>query len=310
MSEISVVLGAGGGAGGAVARQLATRGEAVRAVTRSGTGEFPEGVQQVRADATDPEATRQACAGAGVVYHCINVPYPEWELTLPTIMNSVIAAAEAADATLVYCDNLYMYGPIEGPISERSPQDTESAKGRLRIRLADRLMEAHTAGRVRAVIGRGSDFFGPGAVNTMAGQLVFPAVANGKKAHWIGALDRSHSQNYIDDFARGLITLGTSPRAVGEVWHLPANGAPTGRELIEMACAAAGTEPRIGLYPRWMIGLLSVFSRDMREILDVLYQFEQPFVIDATKFTETFGDPGLTPMREAVARTVEWQQGQ
>lgn len=305
---MNVVVGAGGGAGGAMVRELAAREKPVRAVTRSGRGDWPAGVESVRADAADPEATREACAGASVVYHCVNVPYPQWETTLMPVMNSIIAAAGSADATLVYCDNLYMYGPIVGPISEASAQQAGSAKGRLRIRLADRLMEAHAAGRVRAAIGRGSDFFGRGAANTVGGQLVFPAVAAGKKAHWIGALDQPHSQHYVDDFARGLVTLGTSPRAAGEVWHIPANGAPTGREFIEMAFAAAGTEPKVGLYPRWMMRLASVFSRDMREILEVLYQFEQPFVTDASKFTETFGQLGLTPMREAVARTVEWQQ--
>lgn len=302
---MNVVLGAGGGAGQAVVRQLAARGKAVRAVTRSGTGEWPAGVEAYRADAADPEAAREACAGAAVVYHCVNVPYPRWPEALPPVMDSVIAAAGAADATLVYCDNLYAYGPVAGPITEDAPLRAEGPKGRLRIRLAERLLDAHAAGHVRAAIGRGSDFIGPGADNTMAGRLVFPAVAAGKKAHWMGALDVPHSQNFVDDFARGLITLGTSPRALGEVWHIPPNGSPTGRELIEMAFAAAGTEPKVGLHRSWMVKLLGVFSREMREIAEVLYQFEQPWILDGAKFTRTFGALELSPMREAVARTVE-----
>ena len=307
MSELSVVLGAGGGAGQAVVRQLVAQGKPVRAVTRSGEGDWPDGAEPVRADAANPDAAREVCAGAAVVYHCVNVPYPRWTETLPGVMDSVIAAAEAVDAALVYCDNLYGYGPVDGPITEDSPRRAEGAKGRLRNRLTDTLLEAHAAGRVQAMIGRGSDFFGPGATNTMAGQLVFPASVAGKKAHWVGALDQPHSLNYVDDFARGLITLGTSPRAAGEIWHIPPNGSPTGRELIEMAFAAAGTEPRIGLYPRWMMRLVSVFSREMREILEVLHQFEDPWILDGSKYTGTFGDLELTPMREAVAKTVEWE---
>ncbi len=307
---MNVVLGAGGGAGQAVVRQLVARGEPVRAVTRSGQGHWPDGVETHRADVADPGAAREACAGAAVVYHCVNVPYPLWTDALPPIMDSVIAAAGAADATLVYCDNLYAYGPVAGPITEDAPIRPEGPKGRLRARLAEQLLEAHTAGRVRATIGRGSDFFGPGATNTMAGQLVFPAVAAAKKAHWMGALDVPHSQNFVDDFARGLITLGTSPRALGEVWHIPPNGSPTGRELIEMAFAAAGTEPRIGLYRGWMVRLLALFSREMREIAEELYQFQQPWILDGSRFTRTFGDLDLTPMREAVAKTVEaWTAG-
>ena len=305
MSETNVVLGAGGGAGQAVVRQLAARGEPVRAVTRSGEGDWPDGIEIVRADAADPAETRDACAGAGVVYHCVNVPYPRWTETLPGVMDSVIAAAGAADATLVYCDNLYGYGRVDGPITEDSPRRAEGTKGRLRNRLADTLLEAHAAGRVRATLGRGSDFFGPGATNTMAGQLVFPAVVDGRKARWVGALDQPHSLNYVDDFARGLITLGTSPRAAGEIWHIPPNGSPTGRELIEMAFAAAGTEPKLGVYPRWMMRIVALFSRDMRELLEVLHQFEHPWILDGSKYTGTFGDLGVTPLREAVAKTVE-----
>ncbi|MGK7312946.1 MAG: NAD-dependent epimerase/dehydratase family protein [Candidatus Longimicrobiales bacterium M2_2A_002] len=309
MSETSVVLGAGGGAGQAVVRQLAARGEPVRAVTRSGEGDWPDGTEIARADAGDPAATRDACAGAVVVYHCVNVPYPRWTETLPGVMDSVIAAAGAADATLVYCDNLYGYGPVDGPITEDTPRRAEGAKGRLRNRLADTLLEAHAAGRVRATIGRGSDFFGPGATNTMAGQLVFPAVVEGRKARWVGALDQPHSLNYVDDFARGLITLGTSPRAAGEIWHIPPNGSPTGRELIEMAFAAAGTEPKLGVYPRWMMRIVALFSRDMREILEVLHQFEHPWILDGSKYTGTFGHLEPIPLREAVAKTVEWEAG-
>ena len=304
MSETSVVLGAGGGAGQAVVRQLMARGEPVRAVTRSGEGDWPDGVEIVRADAADPAEAQDACAGAGVVYHCVNVPYARWTETLPGVMDSVIAAAGAADATLVYCDNLYGYGPVDGPITEDMPRRAEGAKGRLRNRLADTLLEAHAAGRVRATIGRGSDFFGPGAANTMAGQLVFPAVVDGRKARWVGALDQPHSLNYVDDFARGLITLGTAPRAAGEIWHIPPNGSPTGRELIEMAFAAAGTEPKIGVYPRWMMRVVALFSRDMREILEVLHQFEHPWILDGSTYPETFGDLEPTPLREAVAKTV------
>lgn len=300
-----MVLGASGGAGGAVVRQLAARGKRVRAVTRNGGGEWPEGVEAAAADATDAASVRAACNGADVVYHCVNVPYRRWEDVLPTVLESVIEGTSETGATLVYCDNLYMYGPIEGPISETSSVEAGTKKGRLRARLAERLLEAHSAGRLRAVIGRGSDFFGPGAANTVAGQLVFPAVAAGKKAHWIGALDQPHSLCFVDDFARGLIALGESPRAAGEVWHVPANGSPTGRAFIEMAFAAAGTDPNVGVYAPWLMRLVSAFSRDMRELLDILYQFEDAFVLDASKFTATFGDLGLTPLREAVARTLE-----
>ena len=306
MADLHVVLGATGGAGSAVVRQLAARGESVRAVSRSATSDWPTGVEHVRADVADGAAARSACEGASTIYHCVNVPYEQWTSVLTGIMDSVIGAAEAAGAPLIYCDNLYGYGPVDGPITEDSPLRATGRKGRLRNRLADRLLEAHAGGRIQAAIGRGSDFFGPGATNTVSGALVFPAAVAGGKAHWLGSLDEPHSQSFIDDFARGLIALGESPRSHGEIWHIPANGHPTGRELIEMAYGAAGHDPEYGTYGRWMMRLAGLFSAGRREILEVMYQFEEPFVLDGSKFTEVFGDLELTPMREAVARTVEW----
>ncbi len=301
---IHVVFGAGGGAGHAVVRNLAAEGVRVRAVTRSGSGSYPDRVQIVRCDASDPSAVRAACEGAVVVHHCINVPYSEWEQTLPLVMGNLIEGAGDAGATLVYCDNLYMYGPVDGPLVESSPTEGASRKGRLRKRLADSLFEAHATGRVRATSARASDFFGPGATNTIAGQLVFPPVLAGKQAHWIGSLDAEHSMSYIDDVARGLILLGEDPKAEGRVWHLPAPPPVTGREFIRTAFEIAGGEPKIGVYPRWMLRLVGLFNRQMRELVEVLYQFEEPFVLDHTKFATTFPDFRVTSIREGIERSL------
>ena len=306
--SLHAVFGAGGGAGNALVRALAAQGENVRAITRSGRAEVPPGVENVRADAGEPQSARQACSGASVVYHCVNVPYEEWEATFPRVMDSLIAAAGAAGATLVYCDNLYMYGRVQGEMRETTPAAATSGKGLLRGRLADRVLAAHAAGLVRAAIGRASDFFGPGATSTVAGQLVFPAVVAGKRAHWIGSLDAPHSLSYIEDVARGLVTLGTDSRALGEVWHIPAAPPVTGREFIELAFEVAGRPPRIGVYGRWMMRLAGLVNRQMREVLEVLYQFESPFVLNAEKFTRTFGDLAVTQLREAIDRTLEWER--
>ena len=308
MGDLHVVFGASGGAGGAVVRALAERGERVRAVRRGRRGDLPPEVETVVADAMDANAARAACAGATVVYHCVNTPYSDWPATLPVIMDNLIAGAGAAAATLVYCDNLYMYGPVDGPMTEETPRAATGAKGRLRVMLERTLLEAHTAGRVRAAIGRGSDFFGPGATNTVAAQLVFAPVVAGRRGRWVGSLDRPHSLNYIDDFARGLITLGGEPAAAGQVWHIPAVAAPTGREFIHAVCRAAGRRPKAGVFPRWLIRIVAVFDRTMRELLEVLYQFERAFTMDAGKYIRTFGEPGLTPLDRAVARTLDWHR--
>lgn len=302
---LHVVFGAGGGAGGAVVRALAAQRRRARAVTRGERpSSLPPGVEHVRADAMDGDAVRRACDGATVVYHCVNTPYGTWATTLPPILEHLIAGAAQADATLVYCDNLYMYGVPDGPLTESSAHRPAGAKGRIRARLAERLLDAHARGTVRSTTARASDFFGPGADNTVAGQLVFPAALAGKRAWWLGSLHVPHSLHYIEDVGRQIVALGSTPRQAGEVWHLPAAPAVTGREFIERVFGAAHTLPKMSPLPRRLIEVAGVFSRRMKEVAEIVYQFEQPFVIDGSKFLEAFPDCGPTSLRDAIDATV------
>jgi nucleoside-diphosphate-sugar epimerase len=307
---LHMVFGANGGLGHAVVRQLAEQGKRVRAVTRSGQAAVPPGVELVQADARDPAAARQASAGAGVIYHAINVPYDRWLEVLPAIMENLIAAAASANARLVYGDNLYMYGKVTGPLHEGLPYRPMGKKGQLRAQLADRLIAAHREGQVQAAIGRASDFVGPAATNTITGLLVIEPILKGKKAMWIGSLDAPHTISYIDDVARGLIVLAENDRAYGEVWHIPASDPLTGRQFIEMVCEHVGRPScDYGVYKRTVMRLVSVFSPMVREVLENLYQFEQPFVLDGGKFEGAFGPFQTTSHREAIRATIAWYRG-
>ena len=302
--EIHVVFGAGG-AGAAVVRELAAQGKLVRAVTRSGQGSYPTGVQVVAADGADPASARAVCAGAAVVYHAVNVPYPAWTTALPPVMDSLIAAAGAANATLVYVDNAYAYGPVDRPLTEGLPDAATTKKGRLRAQLAATLLAAHHAGRVRAVIGRGSDYFGPGVTNSVAGDRVFPAILAGKKAMWVGSLDQPHTMTFVDDFARVLITLGSRPEAYGQIWHAPAAEPLTGRQFLALACELAGQEPRLGAYSPLVIRLAGLVDPVLRELPELAYEFTAPFVLDGSRYQVAFGG-APTPHREALQATLDW----
>jgi len=303
--ELHVVFGGAGGAGGAIVRELVARGKRVRSVTRSGRGDYPAGVEALAADATNAEQARAACAGANVVYHAVNVPYPDWLAVLPPVMAGLIAAAGAADATLVYVDNLYAYGPVAQPMTEDLPLAAATKKGRLRARLAETLLAAHHAGQIRAVIGRGSDYFGPGVVNSVAGDRLFPAILQGTKAMWVGNLDRPHSLTFIDDYARVLVKLGEREDACGQVWHAPPAEPLTGRQFLTLACAEAGQSTRVGAYPSFVIRLAGLFDPVLRELNELAYEFEQPFILDGTKFHQAFGFTP-TPHREALRATLAW----
>lgn len=307
-----VVLGASGGAGSAIVRALVARGEPVRAVTRSGkpspdVRDRSAGAAWVASDARDADELRAATAGAAVIYHAVNVPYPDWPAALPAVMDAAIAAAAASGARLVYVDNLYMYGPISGPMREDLPAAASTKKGRLRARLANRLLAAHARGEVAATIGRCSDFFGPGVTASAAGPDLFCAILRGNPARWFGDLEQPHALTFIDDAAEGFVTLGRDARSLGEVWHLPAAPALTGREVIAMASEIAGTPARPRRVPPWAIRAAGLVDPMAREFAELTSQFARPFVVDSTRFTATFGGTA-TPLRDALARWLAWYE--
>jgi nucleoside-diphosphate-sugar epimerase len=301
-----VVIGAGGGTGSAVVSELARRGLRARAVTRSGKGDVPEGVEQAAADVGTADGARQACEDAAVVYHCAQPPYTKWPELFPPMTAAIIDGAAAAGAKLVFADNLYVYGPPDGPMTEETPQRAQGKKGRIRIKMADAILGAHADGILRAAIGRSSDYYGPrGTASTVGENMMKPAL-RGKRARWLGSLDQPHTLNYLEDMARALVTLGERNAADGEVWHLPAAEPLTGRQFLELVFEEAGHPPKVGAASRPMIRIGGLFNPLLRELNETLYQFEHPFVSDASKFQAAFGPFAPTAHREAVSRTVDW----
>jgi nucleoside-diphosphate-sugar epimerase len=304
--QLHVVLGATGGAGGTLVRELASRGHRVRAVSRRPAPALPEGVEPLTADAADPAQTRTACQGATVVYHCMQPPYERWAAEFPTLTQNIADAAAAAGARLVYADNLYAYGPVQGPITEDLPAQPTTKKGRVRALMAERLLAAHRSGTLQVAIARSSDYYGPGGANSAVGDILFGAAAEGKRARWLGRVDLPHSLNYLPDVARALVILGARPEALGEVWHLPAAEPVTGAAFVELIAAALGRPVKVAATSRLALRLAGLFDPRARESAELLYQWERPFVLDAAKFQRAFGPLEPTPHQQAVAATVAW----
>jgi nucleoside-diphosphate-sugar epimerase len=306
--QLHVVVGATGGAGGAVVSELAGRGHRVRAVSRKPATGLPEGVEPLAADAADPAQIRAACQGATVVYHCVQPPYQRWAAEFPTLTQRIADAAASAGARLVYADNLYAYGPVDGPITEDLPAQATTNKGRVRALMAERLLAAHRSGTLQVAIGRSSDYYGPGGANSAVGDILFGAAAEGDRARWLGRLDVPHSLNHLPDVARALLTLGTRPEAPGETWHLPAAEPVTGQAFVELIASALGRPVKVTATPRLALRLAGLFDPRARESAEMLYQWERPFVLDASKFQHAFGPFQPTPHPQAVATTVTWFQ--
>lgn len=308
-NELHVVFGATGGSGAAVVRALVAQGKQVRAVNRSGRGEFGPGVELVQADALDAMSVRSACRGATTVYNCVGVPYQEWATRLPPIMMNILDGTAATDARLVFVDNTYMYGKVDGRMTEDSPYRPVSRKGTLRAQMAEQLLEEHASGRAQVTIGRAADFYGPDVHVALMSIASFQAALAGKRVRWPGSLDMPHTMMFIDDFARGLVTLGTRPEALGQVWHLPHAPAITGRAFLELLFEETGRPPQIGVLSPWIVRLGGLFNAQAREFAEMIYQFDAPFVVDSSKYTRVFGVTA-TPYREGIRQTLRWLESQ
>jgi nucleoside-diphosphate-sugar epimerase len=306
VDSTDVVFGATGGIGGAVVAELLRGGRRVRAVSRR--GEAPEGAEGVAADAADSAEAAAASRGAGVVYHCVNPGYTRWPELLPPISRSILGAAESSGAKLVFADNLYAYGPVDGPLREDLPAVATGAKGRTRVEVADELLAAHQDGRARVTVGRASDYYGPGGANSTSGDPVFGRTLAGKRPAWTGKLDVPHTFHYLPDVARGLVTLAERSEADGGVWHLPAAEPLTAQQFFDLVFEAAGrpTPAKAQIAGPALLAVAGLFSPTLRELRETAYQFRRPFVIDSSRFERAFGRLEPTPHREAVERTVEW----
>jgi len=305
--ELHVVFGSGQ-VGSTLADGLLAEGYRVRVFRRSEKG-VPVGSELFRGDATDAAACRAAAKGAATIYHCMNPPYfaKVWTDLVPRFMRNLIEAAGGAGARLVVLDNVYSLGRPNGkPLSEESPVNPCSRKGEIRAVAAAMLFEAYARGEVRGTIGRGSDFYGPRGTAGHLGDQFWPSVIAGKSGRVVVDPDAVHTYHYIPDVARGLMMLGTAPDdAFGRPWMLPCAPAETLRELLGRLSEAFGRDIPLRRLPRWMLRTLGIALPIFRELEEMMYQWEEAFIIDDRRFRERFS---VQPEDQTTAarETVEW----
>ncbi len=305
MSEFHVVFGTGA-LGKWTTRELVNMGKQVRVISHSGRADsrLPQGVEIVQGDAYDTQHNIEVTKGAAAVYQCAQPLYHEWAEKFPSMQKAILDAVAANGAKFIVGDNLYMYGDTHGqPIREDLPYQPHTKKGRVRGEMSTAIMEAHRSGKVRAAIGRASNFFGPDdtAVTSYA---IRPAL-EGKSINLLGRTDQPHTFSYVADFGKLLATLGTSEEALGQIWFTPSPAPITQMELVRIMEEELGHKVKFMAAGKLMISMLGLFAPTLRESVEMLYEWDKPFIMDSSKAQKAFGFQG-TPLRQAMKETVAW----
>lgn len=303
---MQTILGAGGVIAHSLQHQLLSQNIPVRLVRRQ-AGPAPAGAESRSADLLNAQAVAEAVAGSEVVYLTPGLNYNArlWAEQWPVVMQNTIAACEKTGAKLVFFDNVYAYGLVDGPMTEATPYNPCSKKGDVRAQIA-RLLHDRMGRSLDAMIVRAADFYGPHNKTSFAHIMVFERLTAGKGAQLLVADQVPHVFSYTPDAGAATALLGNTPSAYNQVWHLPApENAITGKELVEIAAAALGVKPKYQVVGNGMLKMLGWFIPVLRENQEMLYQFEKPYLFNSEKFKAAFLEFAVTGYAQGAAEVAK-----
>ena len=270
---------------------------------------MPTGATSIVGDAAHSEDTYRLCMGSATVYCCVGVDFNRWPDSWPAIINGLIEGVSNAGSRLVFADNLYSYGPVSEPMQEDLPLTSYGSKPALRSRLIQMLLRASQSGRCPTAIVKASDFYGPGVTNSILGERVFPAALAGKAAQLIGDVSKLHTFTYAPDFSRALAIVGADSSAYGKLWNCPSAPALSTEEVVALVYRESGTDMKLQVLPRFMLNMLSIVNPMMSSLKEIMYQFENDYLVDDSRFREKFRfEP--TGLTEGIKATVDWYRQQ
>ena len=302
---MQTILGANGVIGRELSRELPPYTERIRQVSRTPKRVHPTD-DLFSADLLDAKATADAVAGSSVTYLVAGLKYDYrvWQEQWPTIMRNAIDACKRHGSALVFFDNVYAYGRVDGVMTEDTPYNPCSRKGEVRARIATIFMDEVKRGELRGMIVRSADFYGPGAALSLTHATVTERLKAKKTPQWVGNPKAIHTFTYTLDAGRTVALLGNTVAAYGQVWHALSSHEPmTGEHYVRIACELSGRRYGLQVPPRWMLSLLGVFVPVLRENMEMLYQFEHEYRFDSTKLERAFGLTA-TAYREGIAATL------
>ncbi|MCU0319917.1 MAG: NAD-dependent epimerase/dehydratase family protein [Flavobacteriales bacterium] len=288
---MQTILGANGVIGNELSKLLPQYTAKVRQVSRhpkpvNATDElFP-------ADLLDANAVSEAVKGSDVAYLVAGLKYDAnvWADQWPRVMRNAIDACKRHGTKLVFFDNVYAYGRVDGVMTEDTPYNPCSKKGEVRARFATTLMDEVKRGELQAMIIRAADFYGPNATLSLTHATVFERLRAGKTPQWVGNAKAVHTFTFTPDAGKSVALLGNTPSAYGQVWHaLTSRENMTGEQFVRLACELAGRPYAIQVAPGWMLALMGLFVPVLRENKEMMYQFEHDYRFDSSKLERALG---------------------
>ncbi len=304
---MQTILGAGGIIGIELAKHLPQYTNHIRLVNRNPKQVNPND-ELFKADLLNPNDVLKAVEGSEVVYLTVGLPYSTqvWQKDWETVMRNTINACKTHNAKLVFFDNVYMYGKVKGEMTEETPLHPTSEKGKVRAKLVQMLRDEIATGKLTASIARSADFYGPNSNTSVMTILAFQNVAKGKKAQLLLTDSQKHSYTYTPDAGKYTALLGNTPDAYNQEWHLPtAKPAITGKEFIQIMADATGTKPNYMVVPKWMLSIIGWFVKDIKESMEMLYQYEGDYIFNSDKF-ESYFNVKPTSYNAGIKATVEF----
>ncbi|MBS0000342.1 MAG: NAD-dependent epimerase/dehydratase family protein, partial [Cyclobacteriaceae bacterium] len=250
---MQTILGATGIIGKETAKNLLNYTDRIRLVSRN-PKKVNENDELITADLTVKEQVVAAVNGSDVVYLTTGLPYDlkVWQATWPVVMRNVIDACKKSNSRLVFFDNVYAYGKVDGWMTEKTPINPSSKKGEVRAKIADMLMTEVAKEGLEGMIVRAADFYGPDAPLSIVTITVFENLNRGKSAQWLINDKVKHSFTYTPDAGKATALLGNTDSAYNQIWHLPADrDVLTGEEFIMMAAEEFNTKPKYMVVKKW-----------------------------------------------------------
>ena len=306
---MQTILGANGTIGSVLTKELVSYTNKIRLVSRN-PRKVNESDDLFPADLSNPAFVDQAVEGSDVVYLVVGFDYnlKVWEEKWPTLMRATINACIKYNARLVFFDNVYTYDINAIPhMTEESEYNPPSRKGAVRKQITQMLMDEVKTGKLMALIARSADFYGPSNDKSFANEMVYKNFSKGKRASWFINADKKHSLTYTPDAAKATALLGNTDDAYNTVWHLPTDkNTLTGREFIELFSKEMKVANKLFVMPMWMIRITGIFVPVLKEMGEMMYQYDRDYFFDSSKFDKRFHFK-TTTYQEGVKLTVQQQ---